>query len=66
MDTASLLPIIGTLGIVGGLWAVARLLKRAGPPQSSDWSERDWGDQPNVGVFHNGTPFITEAKQDHV
>ena len=50
----------------------AMLTEKSGDDAPRDGADSLWlpshfGDQPHVGnLFHNGTLFITEAKQDHV
>lgn len=57
--THDALALVGILAVVGSIAIVLR--ERFRPELSSDWSERDFGDQPEISVFHIGTHTGTEA-----
>jgi hypothetical protein len=48
--TSDALAIVGVLAVFGTIAIVLR--ERLRPELSSDWSERDFGDQPEIPVFH--------------
>lgn len=64
--TADALALVGVLAVFGTVAIVARrIFESRGPHSASHWSEREFGDQPEVPVFHSPS-IVPEAQRDHV
>lgn len=61
-EVADALALVGVLAVFG---AVAIVLREAFRPElSSHWGEREFGDQPEIPVFHSPS-IVSEAQRDH-